>query len=68
MDTNNQTQESAQILNKKKAAEFCQISMVTLNRWIKERKISFLKVNGRVLFLKSELVKDLERFKVPAEN
>lgn len=57
-----------EILNKKKAAEFCEVSVVTLNRWIKEKHVSFIKIGGRVLFLKSQLVEDLKKFQVSAQN
>jgi excisionase family DNA binding protein len=49
-------------LNKKEAAEFCKVSVVTLNRWIADNSIRFIKINGRVLFLKSHLIEDLQKF------
>jgi predicted site-specific integrase-resolvase len=49
-------------LNKKEAAEFCKVSVVTLHRWIADNSIRCIKINGRVLFLKSHLIEDLQKF------
>lgn len=64
----NQTNDSLELLDKKQAAEFCRVSEVTINRWMSTNKIAFIKIGARVLFRKSQLIKDLEKFTVPAEN
>lgn len=46
-----------EILNKKEAAEFLRISISNLERLMKEKKIPHSKINGRVLFLKEDLLK-----------
>lgn len=61
-------EEAQQILSIKEAAEFCKVSRVTLNRWMKENLISCIKIGGRVLFLKSQLVEDLKKFQTPVLN
>lgn len=57
-----------QIMSIREAAEFCKVSRVTLNRWMKENLISCIKIGGRVLFLKAQLVEDLKKFEVPVQN
>jgi len=44
-------------MNKKEAADFLRISLATIKRLMKEKKIPYSKINGRVLFLKEELIK-----------
>lgn len=46
-----------EILGKKEAAKFLKISVSNLSRLMKEKKIPYSKVNGRVLFLKEDLIK-----------
>ncbi len=46
-----------EILSKKEAAKFLKISVSNLSRLMKEKKIPYSKVNGRVLFLKEDLIK-----------
>ncbi len=45
------------IMNRKEAAKYLKISTSTLDRLVKERSIPFSKINGRVLFLKEDLIK-----------
>ena len=45
------------ILSKKEATRYLKISMATLDRLMKEKKIPYSKINGRVLFLKDDLIK-----------
>ena len=49
-----------EIMNKKEAAEFLRISLSTIKKLMKEKKIPFSKINGRVLFLKKDLLKWVE--------
>jgi len=53
-----------EVMNKKEAAEFLRISIATLKRLMKEKKIPFSKTNGRVLFLKEDLIKWVENKRV----
>ena len=53
-----------EILTKKEAAEFLRISIATINRLMKKRKIPFSKINGKVLFQRKDLIDCLERKKV----
>lgn len=52
------------ILTKKEAARYLKISIATINRLMKEKKIPYSKVNGRVLFLKRDLLQWVESKKV----
>ena len=45
------------VLTKKEAAKYLKISISTLDRLMKEKKIPYSKINGRVLFLKEDLLK-----------
>ena len=53
-----------EVMNKKEAAEFLRISVSSLERLIREKKIPYSKTNGRVLFLKKDLLKFVESKKV----
>jgi excisionase family DNA binding protein len=44
------------ILNKKQAAQYLKISVPTLDRLMKAKKIPYVKLNGRVLFLREALL------------
>lgn len=57
-----------QLLSKKQAAAFCGVSQPTITRWMKKNKISYIKIVKRVLFCKDQLIEDLKKFTVPAEN
>ena len=49
-----------EILSKKEAAQFLRISISTLDRLMKEKKIPYAKINKKrrkVLFLKEDLLK-----------
>lgn len=52
------------VMNKKEAADFLRISLATLKRFMKEKKIPYSKINGRVLFLKKDLIKWVESKKI----
>jgi len=52
------------VLSKKEACKYLKISMATLDRLIKEKKIPFSKINGRVLFLKEDLINWLKSKRV----
>ena len=56
-----------EILSKKEAAKFLKISVSNLSRLMKEKKIPYSKVNGRVLFLKEDLVKWVKNKRVKQE-
>jgi excisionase family DNA binding protein len=48
------------IMNRKEAARYLKVSTSTLDRLVKDRKIPFSKINGRILFLKKDLLKWVE--------
>lgn len=52
------------ILTKKEVAKYLKISIATINRLMKEKKIPYSKINGRVLFLKKRLIQWIESKKV----
>ena len=49
-------------MDKKEVAEFCKVSIATINRWMKEGILSFIKIERRVLFLQSQVIEDLKQF------
>jgi predicted DNA-binding transcriptional regulator AlpA len=53
-----------EVLNKKEAAQFLKMSIANLSRLMKEKRIPYSKVNGRVLFLKNNLIKWLKKHEV----
>ena len=55
---------SNEILTKKEAAEFLRISIATIDRLMRDRKIPFSKINGKVLFQKKDLIDLLESKKI----
>lgn len=55
---------SNEILTKKEAAELLRISIATIDRLMRDRKIPFSKINGKVLFLRKDLMDLLERKKI----
>ncbi len=55
---------SHEILTKKEAAELLRISIATIDRLMRDRKIPFSKINGKVLFQKKDLIDLLESKKV----
>ena len=55
---------SNEILTKKEAAEFLRISIPTINRLMRNRKIPFSKINGKVLFQRKDLIDLLESKKI----
>ena len=56
--------EEDQMLDKNEATEFLKVSVATLNRWMKENLVSYIKIDRKVLFQKSQLVQDLKAFQV----
>ncbi|HEC93437.1 MAG TPA: DNA-binding protein [Candidatus Atribacteria bacterium] len=52
------------VLSKKEACKFLKISIATLDRLIRRKEIPFLKLNGRVLFLREDLIKWLKSKRV----
>lgn len=55
---------SNEILTKKEAAEFLRISIATIDRLMRDRKIPFSKINGKVLFQKKDIIDLLEVKKI----
>lgn len=53
-----------EVLSKKEVAKFLKISISNLSKLMKEKKIPYSKINGRVLFLKKDLIKWLEKKRV----
>lgn len=53
-----------EMLDKSEAAEFLKVSVGTLNRWMKEKLVSYIKIDRKVLFQKSQLIQDLQAFQV----
>ncbi len=53
-----------QILTKKETAQFCKVSVATINRWMKIGKLSYLKLGRKVLFSQTQVIQDLEKFKI----
>lgn len=45
-----------EIMDRKEAAKFLKISIATLDRLIRDKKMVYSKTNGRVLFLKEDLL------------
>jgi len=52
------------VLTKKEASRYLKISISTLDRLMKTKDIPYSKINGRVLFLKRDLIKWIESKKV----
>jgi hypothetical protein len=60
----NRSEETGELLSRKQAAEFLQISMVTLDRYRKQGLIESTKRIGKpVWFLKSKLMDALKKLK-----
>ena len=53
-----------EVMTKKEAAAFLKLSVGTIDRLMRERKIPFSKINGKVLFQKKDLLEVLEKRKV----
>ena len=47
---------SDDILTKKEASQYLKISLATLNSLMKDSDIPYSKINGKVLFLKADLL------------
>ena len=56
--------EAKEVLNKKELAEFLSISVSFLNKLMSEKKIPYLKIENKVLFLKSDILSWLESKRV----
>lgn len=54
--------------NRKEAANYLQISIITVDRAIKNKKISCYRIGRRVLFSKSHLDEFLKKNEVKAKN
>ena len=52
------------VLTKKEASRYLKISISTLDRLMKTKDIPYSKINGRVLFLKKDLIQWIESKKV----
>lgn len=52
------------LLSRKKAAIFLDVSLRTIDRWTKEKFIPHLRIRGRVLYSKKNVLKWLEDFEV----
>lgn len=61
-------EDNGELLNKKQAAALCKVSTATIQRWMNLRQLSFIRIGKRVLFRKSQLLEDLKKFEVPAQN
>lgn len=53
------------LFTKKEACEYLRISETTLNRLIKKEEISYIKLERKVLFRKSDIDNFLESRKIP---
>lgn len=60
----NLTDVAPQMLTKKETAQFCKVSIATINRWMKKGRLSYLKLGRKVLFNQNQVIQDLEKFKV----
>ncbi len=58
------TQITQIMMTKKETASFCKVSIATINRWMKKGKLSYLKLGRKVLFSQSQVIQDLEKFKI----
>jgi predicted site-specific integrase-resolvase len=47
------------ILTKQQAADFCQISMATMTKWMREGVVSFRKIGRRVFFDRDRLLDEV---------
>jgi len=52
------------VLTKKEASRYLKISISTLDRLMKTKDIPYSKINGRVLFLKKDLIQWIESKKI----
>ena len=57
---------STTMMSKKETAEFCKVSLATINRWMKDGRLRYLKLGRRVLFNQEHVLADLERHEVEA--
>lgn len=55
-----QKSEEEKLLKRKDVAKFFGISLVTLNKWRRQHKIPFLKINSRIYFKHSEILEALK--------
>ena len=58
---NEQTEEAEEFMNQQQAAKFLHISLPTIIRWKKEKKIPYYQEGRKALFKKSELLKVLQK-------
>ncbi len=58
-----QKSEEEKLLSRKEVAKFFRISLVTLNKWRRQNKIPFHKINSRIYFKHSEILEALKTLK-----
>lgn len=56
------TIKTQKIMSKKETATFCGVSIPTINRWMKDGKLSYIKIGRRVLFSQLQVIDDLQKF------
>ena len=49
------------LITKKEAAEFLNVSLSTINRYMKDGKIRFIKLGRQVRFNKENLIEDIQQ-------
>lgn len=55
---------SSRFLQAKQAAEYCDVSRQTLQRWVEERGLSQAKIGGVVLYDAQDLDKFIAKYKI----
>jgi excisionase family DNA binding protein len=53
----------SEFMTKKEVAQLLKVSIDTVNRMVRHGKISHIKIMGKVLFTREELLKDVESFR-----
>lgn len=55
IEQNRQNNEADQYLSRQETAELCSVTVQTLNNWVNAGRIRSHKINGRVLFRRSDI-------------
>ena len=60
-------EEFGEVLDKRKAAQFLDVSSRTLDAWMRRRRIPFAKLpSGMIRFQKAQLIEFLKKYEVSA--
>ena len=57
-----------EVFNRNEAARFLGVSVSYIERLMREKRIPYSKINGRVFFLKKDLIKWIEKKRVVKPN